>query len=534
MAILAAQESMITVSRRLTLRQVATGLSCGNLCFLRRWKELLTYTARDEYFMNLPPSPAQYYAAIFNVLLLGSIFSLLYYLVTRVESGRYYKVTRIGYLLLLAIPLNALREALSDYFPYLRGPLIRLIGESAAFGLFALIGALLVLAFIVWPIRVYAAVATLLAILVVFVPMTIGQALWRASQYDSGPFLDRPTAPPIQSAKAPDVRVVWIVFDEMDQRLAFDERRSDLKMPELDRLRKTAVCAVQAFPPSGSTSTSLPSLIGGRLVKYVQITGPTNLSIRYFGSSQFVHWTDEPNIFRRARAMGLNVGLGGWYHPYCRLLASDVTYCEWEPIELVSNTVGRTFGLAAANQLRSLFETSIYSPFGQSLDTKTRVRREAQLLDWGKRLTADPSIGVVFLHLQPPHTPFTYNRRSGTFDLRNSGVQGYIDALADVDRTFGEIRRAMEKARLWESSAVLVSSDHWYRSATVLDGKSDHRIPFLLKLPGQTSAATYSQPFNTVVSQELVQCILKKQLFTSQDVVRWLDVHRNDVPVHPF
>src|SRR2546425_7901138 len=39
------------------------------------------------------------------------------------------------------------------------------------------------------------------------------------------------------------------------------------------------------------------------------------------------------NLFRRARALGYDTALIGWYHPYCRVLGSDLTRCYWEAAE---------------------------------------------------------------------------------------------------------------------------------------------------------------------------------------------------------
>jgi Sulfatase len=509
------------------------GMSLANLSFLKRWREMLTYLARDEYFMLLPPSPAQYYAGITNVLVFGFLIALCAYLISWVKPGVFYKVSRVAFLVLLLFPLNALREMLADQLPYLRGPLIRLIGERATLVLVVALLALFIFMFTRWPSHIYAGAMTGLLILSPFVLMTVGRAVWSAATYNPQPFLDHPPHPPVQPGKATDIRAVWLIFDEMDQRLTFDERCSDLQLPELDRFRQTSVHASQALPPSGATLTSLPSLITGRLVKAARPTGPSDLLISYVGSSAPVSWAGQPNVFTRAHALGLNTALGGWYHPYCRILASDVTQCNWSPMELMINTVGRKFQTALLDQMRGVFETSLYSPFGQSLVTKARVRREATLVAWAQTVIADPSISLAFVHLQPPHTPYAYNRRSGLFDLQNSAVQGYIDSLALVDKTFGELRRTMEQANVWDHTAVLISSDHWYRSAPQLDGKLDHRVPFLLKLPGQTTAATFDQPFNTVLSQELLLCILKKDIRTAQDVVRWLELRRNDEKIRP-
>jgi hypothetical protein len=79
-----------------------------------------------------------------------------------------------------------------------------------------------------------------------------------------------------------------------------------------------------------------------------------------------------------------------------------------------------------------------------------------------------------------------------------------------------------------------MSSDHWYRESQALDGKTDKRVPFLVKMAGQNAPVTFDTPFNTSVTQELVIAILRKEVVSSHDVVAWLDRHRNDTPFQPL
>ena len=139
-------------------------------------------------------------------------------------------------------------------------------------------------------------------------------------------------------------------------------------------------------------------------------------------------------------------------------------------------------------------------------------------------VVANRGFNLILIHWPVPHMPGIYSRCQG--DLDYSGRGTYIDNLALVDRTLLEIRRAMETAGVWDSTTVLLSADHFYRNATLLDGKSDHRVPFLLKLAGQTTRSDYKRPFNTVVTHDLVLAILRGELQEPESVARWLD-HRS-------
>ena len=49
-------------------------LSFANLCYLRVWSELLTYTPWDTYLMTTPPKPVDYLAVTVNVVLLAAVW----------------------------------------------------------------------------------------------------------------------------------------------------------------------------------------------------------------------------------------------------------------------------------------------------------------------------------------------------------------------------------------------------------------------------------------------------------------------------
>ncbi|HMC60324.1 MAG TPA: sulfatase-like hydrolase/transferase, partial [Candidatus Solibacter sp.] len=125
-----------------------------------------------------------------------------------------------------------------------------------------------------------------------------------------------------------------------------------------------------------------------------------------------------------------------------------------------------------------------------------------------------------------PHAPHAYDRRTGRFTLKNSPIRGYIDSLALLDRTLGEIRRSMEAAGTWDKTTVLMTSDHPYREAEQLDGKSDPRIPFLLKLASQKEGRLYSQPFNAILTGDFLLAVLKGEVSDAAGAVGWLDQNR--------
>ncbi len=179
-------------------------------------------------------------------------------------------------------------------------------------------------------------------------------------------------------------------------------------------------------------------------------------------------------------------------------------------------------------QTVSLVETNALSPFGQSQGTRSKVRMYNEWMERAKNALSDPTMGFVFLHAPVPHAPHPYNRFTGRFDERNNPLQGYVDSLALMDRMLSELRVEMEKNGAWARTTLLLSADHPFRAAQGIDGKFDIRVPFMLKLPGQTTAAAFDTPFNTIVAANLLLSIMHGEVSTVPDVVSWLERHHQD------
>ncbi len=497
-------------------------LSLVNLCYLRVWTELLTYTRADEYEMKLPPGPADYLAAMANVLLGGAVLFAAVQIARR--AGIRQRLLNWGFLLFLILPLNSIRTVLSEQFAYLRSPLFEVLGTKGvallAIGLTASGVSLMVR----WSSRLASAAAAVLVVVSPLVPMTLAQAAWKAAHYSPAPLAPRPLAPAV--AGTPPRRVLWVIFDEWDQRLTFRERSPLIQLPELDRFRAASLSASNAYSPGPETSYSMPALITGRMVADFRKVDPDTMLVKHPGLTEPVDWGREQNIFADARQAGFNTAVVGWYHPYCRAIAWSLTDCAWWELESQHNSMGVGFFSILVNQARSLFETSLFSPFGQSLATAHHGANYGEMLARAKQELARRDLGLTLLHLPVPHAPHAYNMRTGRFDLANAPIRGYLDSLVLTDRTLGEIRRTMERLGTWNTTTILLSADHSFRAAPALDHKKDHRVPFLLKMEGHNEPVAFDAPFNTLLTHDLLLAILRGEVSTPVQAAGWLDRHR--------
>jgi len=504
-------------------RDLVFSLSLANLCFLRGWGLLLEPSA--GYWREVT-SRSAYLALMLDVLLLAAAFFFILTLVRRLDRPFAWKVVRAGLGLLLLIPLNVLRTYSRNLWTpnlfYRFGPsVLRVL-------LIAL--ALLFVVVLVRRSEMFGRVAGFLVLLLSpLVPMLFASAIWLMLH----PQADNSSrhAHPLAATDTSRPRVLWLIFDEFDQRLAFGERPASVRLPEMDRIRSQAIYASNAFPPAGWTDLSLPSLINGRVVSDAMPVGSEELMITYAGTAAAVPWSTQPTVFSRARDAGFNTALVGSYHPYCRVLGSSLTFCSQSFV--AASESGSTLPVLLADGFRGLVGTFPVAGRLPRFESVCRQGREMYLrvLHDARRVAVDPVFGLVFIHWPVPHSPFIYSRSRNDFALDGSGT--YLDNLVLVDLTLGDLRRTMESAGTWENTTVLISSDHGLRPyaddllpAWGTRQRTDHRVPFLMKLPHQRQAIAYDPPFNTMVSCDLVLALLRRELSSTANVIQRMDQHR--------
>lgn len=501
-------------------RDLLLCLSWANIALSRVWSEVLTYSAASSFHMKQPPGASDVVAVMASVLALtlGSWIVVRSLRKSRVGLA----VLQVIALLAWLIPLNAIRlvasTAVPGLFNYIRQPLLGrvhpyiLIAFLAA-GAVGLIGGIAAL-------RAHrsGAASALCSIALPLVLVTWGQGFYRIVNPPSAIPVP-PLAGPLATTN-PSHRVIWIIFDEWDYRLSFSERPSSLALPTLDRLRANAIFMSNAHPPAPDTAPSLSSMLTMRRV--ISLEPMEHSTALLMPGRDDIGKAD--NVFRHARALGMDVAVVGWYLPYCRIFGGSLTACDWWETDALRISHGSTLYERSLSQLRSTVETGVLSPFGQSMATQQSAATYQAMLNAMIDRAVDPSLDFVFVHMPIPHSPFFYDRHSGTFTGKNSYVTGYLDHLALVDRSLGQVWEAMQHAGSWEGTTVILSADHHFRNATALDGRSDPRVPLLIKLAHQNQATHVEQPVDTIHTAEVVLRALKGELSSASDVLDALEV----------
>ena len=491
-------------------------LSLANLCFVSGWFPPL-YDVDLGYFNKLPLMPPALLALIINIL--G--FALLVWLAIRTLRRWQNRWLHLGcgllFWALLLLPLdfcrlNLLHLPTHVVFRFLRQPLV----------VAALVAILPVL---VWQHRrTTRALAVALAITSPLAMLTLARiallllGLEHVAQHGSEPVLPAPGA-----VRSGQPRVVWLIFDETDQRLAFDQRPGNLRLPEFDRLRNECLVATNAYPPGDGTMISMPALISGRPLSGVAIKNASDLTLTLTDTGQTAAWSELPSVFRSARELGVNTALVGWFHPYARVLSRDLNYCAWYPMPMYEPARAATFRASLLRELGCLT--------GRVHERQLYIELCRHSLDESLSLVTNSTYGLVLLHLPPPHTPGIYipdKDRLSIWGLPK--LVGYFNNLELADHWLGALRRAMETSGQWDRTWLLLSADHSWRASAEYDGKRDLRVPFLFKTPGEIHPLLYSPRMNTLLTHDLLLAILEGEVTNQQSAVPWLEAHRSARP----
>jgi hypothetical protein len=489
----------------------------ANLCFAKLWTELADYSGADSFFFFAPPPRAAYLALWINILLWSAgTWGLLHWL----RQRRSPRLSAIAFWVGLLLVLNAVREVRGTHFAILRAGLFSAVGTRGAGILIGVSLVLLIAAVWCFGARLRALAVSVLFLTSPLAAFQFAATAWRLMRPADGSYTAQATVPFLKRVPGTP-RVVWIIFDEMDYRLSFPERPASLHMPAFDRFSRDSVQLSNALSPANWTGGSVPALLHGSKVREFRPTGPRTAEVLYEDSVRAEPWNSSQTIFATARRMNLNSAVIGWYLPYCRVL-NDLSVCEWTPMSTAMNSTGSGFGEILLNQSRRLFETSLLSPFGQSLTVKEHVRSIESSVRHARQAVSDERLGLVFLHFPVPHPPAVYDRFRQTMSKSNSPIRGYIDSLALADRVLGQLRGEMEQCGLWDKTTVLVTADHSFRSSAALDGKYDPRVPYMLKLAGQSRGERYDREFHTVRTRALLEAILSGRLQSPEQVIGWM------------
>ena len=524
------------------LRPHLIALSLANLCFLEVWTENLENTYFLPYYSKSVHPAWNLLAVMLSVLLLAGVFiaaRALWTAARRDDSPRMERVGQTMFILLGALPLAFVSryESVRRIFPPTANTFwSELLGDATPW-IAVLAGAAFLWVVWKWSRPLSRALATALVVLAPFTAITFGQGLWaQVSTPAPAVLADKPSAVPFQNAEVNRTRVVWMIFDELDQGHTYEARIPGLELDEFDRLRATSLYATRASAPADDTIMSTTTLVAGETILAIEPNADADLDVLFYSQEKLIPWSEYPSLFSRVQAKQLNVAAAGWFQPYCRLFGHLMTGCHWEPYMRTGEVMSFSRRLLVQWILfvRTLPWAGTFfredplqlNWLATRIVSESHVAKYRRILAAARSYVADPNLDVIYLHWPIPHGPSVYDWRTGEFSSNPSAPDWYDGNLALVDRTLAALRREMEEAGLWNRTVLIVSGDHPLRHDSgpliYTSPKSAH-VPFLVRFPGEGHAEEYTAPLRTIITHDLILAILDREVESPAQVARWLN-----------
>lgn len=509
-------------------RDFAVALSLANILLMKGWQEMQE-GVRHPYFRL---DSTRYWTDFLGLTLVVLLATGVFWAAARLARRRGGAALRFGpgvFLLACVYVVLLVASILRRQFPaYAPKALAARFGEVP---LIVFVVALLAAAgYLVYRFRPPLArgAASLLLVFLPAVLLTFGKTAWVGWAEARGESPAIEVEAPEEKNARPARRVVWMVFDSLDYRLAIEERPASLTLPNLDRLLGESFSTTHAVSPAPVTRRSMAALILGRMVARALPVGADDLLIWFEREEPPVRWSDQPNIFSRAKEAGYRSAVTGWYHPYCGLLRGSVVRCRWWPHEvtLTDRPVLQAMGEFIRMSVPPWARVDFFAWVGVNVMADSRrshIDKYLGTLDTGLRDVSDPSLGLVLVHWPVPHVPYIYDRATGELTLTPDPQEGYLDNLALMDRALGQTLGALRQSGTLDRTVIIVTSDHPWGWPDIIDGKRDPRVPFIVRLPGTARSYSYQDKLNTVVTSEMLLEILEGRLVSNDDLVRWLE-----------
>lgn len=417
----------------------------------------------------------------------------------------------LAWLAVTALTLIALRSAIAALGYSAVDILILVIGQKASdvmrlwkllvlAALLASIGALL------WKLRTrWLRIVTFTAVLGYAFTVL---ALWRIVGLPAA----RPTrsaAPPRAASNPVPRRVVWVIFDELDD-------AQSLGMPSLERLRHRAVSARQAWSPAKDTEESLPALLSGHAIHGSGFTQGRLILDTAAGPQPF---TAEDSVFAHLPGGPRSAAVLGYFHPYCKLLTA-IGECH----SFYLGNIGRWFDSllffseAALSLVRWVPGATEALPRAIQHAFNPMYRISADTLDMLPALLAERDKELVFIHLNLPHYPAEFAQLALHLAPTPDDRAAYRQNLLLVDRLLDDIVARLASQATPPDTLLLVSSDHWHR----IDSPTRARpIPFIAWHVGERDPQTLQQPIATVHTEALARDFLSGRITTHAQLAAW-------------
>lgn len=310
------------------------------------------------------------------------------------------------------------------------------------------------------------------------------------------------------SSSAATTNIFVFFFDGWSYPRTFPEDRLWPEMTNLNSLLQTSTLYTKAYSPGSRTGSSIPRFLFQNDAKYRDYS--------YDGWRQIILSQTTPaasNIFSGATNY-FRVAVGFWMD-YPTLLGQSVDLVA----QVRNDTVWRGYLSEVVWLLGTQFS---WSHFVDGADSIRKKDSPATVWIYVQTRIGQVAMAVMqkinrptyaFFHFCLPHDPFIWNRAGMKNPLPDNFMENtpenYADSLRRLDAVIGEIISVLKATGKWDSSLIIVTSDHSWRLDPAVPGYDGARedmvphsqwrhVPLIVKEPHQQKSEVITEPFETL------------------------------------
>ena len=299
--------------------------------------------------------------------------------------------------------------------------------------------------------------------------------------------------------------VFIFIFDEWSYDRSYNDKQLLPIFKSLRRFQKESITFHQAYSPYHGTFRSLPNFIFQNTYDY----GVQNKHLFFEEpGGKKIAINELKNIFTTPHRNGYFTAIIGFYHPYVDFLGNDADF-----VKSFSSykRLGENFLAVTAYHLFRNFVLYSFHFFPQITEWAQEVCHNQYQL---RRISiihqqtfsiienVDKPTFALF-HYPIPHKPFVYNQDGpkDIFQIYEGTVDQYVDNMAYLDKIIGEIIFTLRQSGKYESSLIIITSDHsWRNDPNAIEDISHperRHIPLFVKFPNQKMGYENNIKLNT-------------------------------------
>ena len=331
----------------------------------------------------------------------------------------------------------------------------------------------------------------------------------------------------IKTDKVPDRRVIFLIFDELDQKILNENIRN---LKNFSNLKENSINFENAYAPGRDTMNSISALLIGH-DGTGKIGHETNKY--FFYGNNFKKYIDyQSSIFSNTQKDNATL-IGSQVISYCIYI--NINNCSDSTKDIGDENLNKYFTTIYFffNLLSFPFKEETISSEEIKIDkTKSTILKKKydKILNNEQKkydriikntFSAIENVEqeIVFVHFPFPHPPSIYAQKF--YDKNNNNLDySYLANLKFSDYILGKILEKLKINSISQEILLIVSSDHGVRSEIKYRAQQARKVPLIINIKNSTYSYTINKKISSFHTKKLIEKFLKKEINDSHEIIK--------------